>query len=346
MPDDELLGAAENGTLSDQNVLSREIGRLLADPRSDALVDNFAAQWLFLRDVEHRDPDLFLFRDYDENLRRAFVTETELFVGSVFREPRSVLDLITANYTFVNERLAQHYGIPHIRGSYFRRVELPAKGPRGGLLGQGSILRLTSYPTRTSPVLRGKFVLDNLLASPPPPPPADVPALVAPTAEEGETLTMRAAMAAHRANPQCAACHAQLDPIGFALEQFDAVGRWRDEDGGQPIETASELPDGTRIDGIAGVKAMLVDDPERFVTALTEKLLMYALGRNIQYYDLPAVRRIVRYAAARQYTFRSIVEGIVTSVPFRQRWLPPAKPPRGTTVAALETTAAPSTESQ
>jgi Protein of unknown function (DUF1592)/Protein of unknown function (DUF1588)/Protein of unknown function (DUF1587)/Protein of unknown function (DUF1595)/Protein of unknown function (DUF1585) len=337
MPDDELLTAAEHGTLDDSQVLSREIGRMLADPRSDALVDNFAAQWLFLRDVEHRDPDLFLFRDYDENLRKAFVTETELFVGSVFREPRSVLDLITANYTFVNQRLAQHYGIPHVRGSYFRRVELPADGPRGGLLGQGSILRLTSYPTRTSPVLRGKFVLDNLLASPPPPPPADVPALVAPTANEGETLTMRAAMAAHRANPQCAACHAQLDPIGFALEQFDAVGRWRDVDGGKPIETLSELPDGTRIDGIAGVKAMLVNDPERFVTALTEKLLMYALGRNIQYYDLPAVRRIVRHAAASGYTFKSIVEGITSSVPFRQRWLPPAKtkPPPGTTVAAL-----------
>jgi mono/diheme cytochrome c family protein len=345
MPDDELLAAAESGALDDSRVLSREIGRLLADPRSDALVDNFAAQWLFLRDVEHRDPDLFLFRDYDENLRRAFVTETELFVASVFREPRSVLDLITAHYTFVNERLARHYGIPHIRGSYFRRVELPPNDPRGGLLGQGSILRLTSYPTRTSPVLRGKFVLDNLLASPPPPPPANVPALVAPTADEGETLTMRAAMAKHRANPECAACHAQLDPIGFALEQFDAVGRWRDVDGGKPIETVSELPDGTRIDGIEGVKAMLVNDPERFVTALTEKLLMYALGRNIQYYDLPSVRRIVRQAAASQYTFKSIVEGIVTSVPFRERWVPQAKPAHGTTVAAVDTAAAPKTES-
>jgi mono/diheme cytochrome c family protein len=346
MPDDELLEAAESGTLEDSQVLSREIDRLLADRRSDALVDNFAAQWLFLRDVEQRDPDLFLFRDYDENLRKAFVTETELFVASVFRAPRSVLDLITANYTFVNERLARHYGIPHVRGSYFRRVELPADGPRGGLLGQGSILRLTSYPTRTSPVLRGKFVLDNLLASPPPPPPANVPALVAPTADEGETLTMRAAMARHRADPQCAACHAQLDPIGFALEQFDAVGRWRDVDGGKPIETVSELPDGTKIDGIAGVKAMLIGDPERFVTALTEKLLMYALGRNIQYYDLPAVRRIVRHAAERGYTFKSIVEGIVTSVPFRERWLPPTKASASpaTTVAALEDGSAAQTE--
>ena len=285
MPDDELLDVAAAGELTQPRVLSRQVARMLTDPRADALVENFAAQWLFLRDVAGRDPDPFLFRDYDEGLRSFFVTETELFVGSIFRSERSVLELLTANYTFLNERLAEHYGISHVRGSHFRRVELPASSARGGLLGQGSILTLTSYPTRTSPVLRGKFVLDNLLASPPPPPPPDVPALVAETVAEGQKLSMRDALAAHRADPKCASCHAQMDPIGFALEQFDAIGRWRETEGGLPIETASTLPDGTVVDGIEGVKALLLKDPERFVSALTEKLLMYGLGRNIQYYD-------------------------------------------------------------
>jgi hypothetical protein len=322
MPDDELLDVAAAGQLTQPRVLSRQVARMLADPRADALVENFAAQWLFLRDVAGRDPDPFLFRDYDEGLRSFFATETELFVGSVFRSERSVVELLTANYTFLNERLAEHYGIPHVRGSHFRRVELPASSRRGGLLGHGSILTLTSYPTRTSPVLRGKFVLDNLLASPPPPPPPDVPALVAETLAEGQKLSMRDALAAHRADPKCASCHAQMDPIGFALEQFDAIGRWRDTEGGLPIETASTLPDGTVVDGLEGVKALLLEDRERFVSALTEKLLMYALGRNIQYYDLPAVRAIVRGAEPRGYTFAALVEGIVMSVPFRQRAVP------------------------
>jgi len=233
-----------------------------------------------------------------------------------------VLELITANYTFLNERLAEHYGIPHIRGPEFRRVTLPEGSPRGGLLGQGSILALTSYPTRTSPVLRGKYVLDNLLASPPPPPPPNVPALEAPAPAEGKTRTMREAMAAHRASPECAACHAQMDPIGFALEHFDAVGRWRELDGGSPIETASRLADGTEIDGVEGVKALVLRSPERFVSAVTEKLLMYAIGRNVQYYDAPAVRAIVRAAAEKNYTFAALVEGIVESVPFRMRAAP------------------------
>jgi hypothetical protein len=297
---------------------------MLADPRADALVDNFAAQWLFLRDVDGRDPDPFLFRDYDDGLRAAFAEETELFVSSVFRSEHSVLELVTASYTFLNERLAEHYGIPHVRGSQFRRVELPPGSARGGLLGQGSILTVTSYPTRTSPVLRGKFVLDNLLASPPPPPPADVPALIAETVAEGQKLSLRDALAAHRADPQCASCHAQMDPIGFAFEQFDAVGRWRETEGGLPIETASTLPDGSVLAGLDGVKALLLADPERFVSALTERLLMYGLGRNIQYYDLPAVRSIVRGAAANDYTFAALVEGIVMSVPFRHRAVPPA----------------------
>jgi hypothetical protein len=335
MPDDELLAAAESGALADRRVLSRQVARLLADPRARALVDNFASQWLFLRDVDGRDPDPFLFRDYDEGLRAAFVEETQLFVSSVFRSSRSVLELITADYTFLNERLAQHYGVPHVLGSRFRRVELPAGSSRGGLLGHGSILTLTSYPTRTSPVLRGKFVLDNLLAAPPPPPPADVPALVAETVAEDQKLSLRDALAAHRADPKCASCHAQMDPIGFALEQFDAVGRWRESEGGLPIETASTLPDGSILDGVAGVKALLTKDPERFVSALTEKLLMYALGRNIQYYDLPAVRAVVRAAAARDYTFAALVEGIVTSVPFQQRSVPQVTPLRSAAIAEV-----------
>jgi mono/diheme cytochrome c family protein len=336
MPDDELLEIAAAGRLSEPRTLSRQVARMLKHPRASSLVDNFAAQWLFLRDVDGRDPDPFLFRDYDEGLRAAFAEETKLFVASVFRSERSVLELVTANYTFLNERLAEHYGIPHVRGSHFRRVELPPGSARGGLLGQGSILTVTSYPTRTSPVLRGKFVLDNLLASPPPPPPPDVPALVAETVAEEQKLSLRDALAAHRADPQCASCHAQMDPIGFAFEQFDAVGRWRDTEGGLPIETASTLPDGTVLAGLDGVKALLLEDPERFVSALTERLLMYGLGRNIQYYDLPAVRAIVRGAAARDYSFDALVEGVVMSVPFRYRAVPAAPETRSARVAEVQ----------
>jgi hypothetical protein len=325
IPDDELLALAIDGRLRNESVLDEQISRMLADPRAESLVSNFASQWLFLRDVESKDPDVFLFRDYDDGLRKSFIEETELFVASVFREERSVLDLITADYTFLNERLAEHYDIPYIKGSHFRRVQLPPDSPRGGLLGHGSILALTSYPTRTSPVLRGKYVLDNLLASPPPPPPPDVPSLEADTPAEGATTTLREAMAAHRENPECASCHAQMDPIGFAFEHFDAVGRWRDLDGGLEIETASVLPDGTEIDGISGVKTLLLGQPERFVSAVTEKLLMYAIGRNVQYYDAPAVRSIVRKAAAENYSFSALVRGIVKSVPFRMRAAPAAE---------------------
>jgi hypothetical protein len=344
IPDDELLELAERGELGTPQVLRKQVTRMLADPKAEALVDNFATQWLFLRDVAGRDPDLFLFRDYDEGLRESFVEETKLFVASVFFSSRSVLDLIAANYTFVDERLARHYGLPFQRGSYFRRVEFPQGSARGGLLGQGSILTLTSYPTRTSPVLRGKFVLENLLASPPPPPPPDVPALVADTAPEGQKRSLREAMAAHRASPQCASCHAQMDPIGFALEQFDAVGAWRDSEGGLPIDAVSELADGTTLDGVSGVKAMILKNPKRFVAALTEKLLMYALGRNVQYYDLPTVRSIVRAAEPGGYRFEALVQGIVTSVPFRERWLPPAADPRTTATDALGERQATATE--
>jgi len=317
VPDDELLQAAIDGKLRDGQVLAAQVRRMLADPRSESMVTNFAAQWLFLRDVAAKQPDVFLFPDFDESLRAALEHETELFVDSVLRGGKSVTDLLTANYTFVNERLAKHYGIPNVLGSYFRRIDLP--GGRSGLLGQGSILTVTSYSTRTSPVLRGKYVLDNLLATPPPPPPPDVPALATESKDSGAPLGMRDAMIQHRANPACASCHARMDPIGFALENFDAVGRWRDEDAGAPINAASELPNGTVVDGLPGVQALVLRDPEVFVSAFTEKLLMYALGRNVQYYDAPAVRAIVRAAASRNYEFGAIVEGIVRSVPFQMR---------------------------
>jgi cytochrome c553 len=319
IPDDELLAAAEAGSLREPKVLGAEVQRMLADARSESMVTNFAAQWLFLRDVATKDPDIFLFPDHDPSLRVALQRETELFVDSVLRGGGSVLELLTAKYTFVNERLAKHYGIPNVRGSYFRRVELGPDSPRNGLLGQGSILTVTSYAARTSPVLRGKYVLDNLLASPPPPPPPNVPSLATEDAADGAPLTMREAMERHRADPVCAACHAKMDPIGFALEHFDAVGRWRDEDAAGPIEPASELADGTVVDGPDGVRDLLVSRPERFVSALTEKLMMYALGRNVQYYDAPAVRAVVRSAATRNYEFSAIVEGIVASVPFQMR---------------------------
>ncbi len=319
IPDDELLDAAERGSLRDPAVLRAQVQRMLADARSESMVTNFAAQWLFLRDVAVKDPDIFLFPDHDVSLRAALQRETELFVDSVLRGGGSVLELLTAKHTFVNERLAKHYGIPHVQGSYFRRVELGLDSRRSGLLGQGSILTVTSYAARTSPVLRGKYVLDNLLASPPPPPPPDVPSLATEDAADGAPLTMREAMLRHRANPACAGCHAKMDPIGFALEHFDAVGRWRDDDAGAPIEAASELPDGTVVDGPEGVRALLTTRPELFVSALTEKLMMYALGRNVQYYDAPAVRAVVHAAADRNYEFSAIVEGVVASVPFQMR---------------------------
>jgi hypothetical protein len=319
IPDDELLAAAEDGSLRKPDVLRAQVQRMLADSRSEAMVTNFAAQWLFLRDVAVKDPDIFLFPDHDPSLRAALERETELFVDSVFRSGSSVLDLLTAKHTFLNERLAKHYGIPHVQGSYFRRVELGSESHRAGLLGQGSILTVTSYAARTSPVLRGKYVLDNLLASPPPPPPPDVPSLATEDKTDGAPLTLREAMIRHRADPVCAGCHAKMDPIGFALEHYDAVGRWRDDDAGMPIEPKSELADGRVIDGPEGVQAFLTSRPELFVSALTEKLMMYALGRNVQYYDAPAVRAVVHAAAERNYEFSAIVEGIVASVPFQMR---------------------------
>jgi hypothetical protein len=317
IPDDELLDAAAAGTLRQPQVLRRQVTRMLADPRSRSLVTNFAAQWLFLRDVETKEPDVYLFRDFDEGVRAAFVRETELFLDSILRDNRNVLELLTADYTFLNERLAKHYGIPQITGSHFRRVTLPKGSPRRGLLGQGSILSITSYSTRTSAVLRGKYVLENLLASPPPPPPPNVPSLN--TESSGKPLSMKEAMQLHRANPACAGCHAKMDPIGFALESFDALGRWRAEENGRPLEVASALPDGTVVDGVEGVRQLVLRDPALFVEAITGKLLMYALSRNIQHYDQPTIRVIARESARQNYTFASLVLGVVSSVPFQSR---------------------------
>jgi mono/diheme cytochrome c family protein len=319
IPDDELLNVAAAGKLKQSEVLEQQVKRMLADPRSESMVNNFAAQWLYLRDVDVKAPDLFVFREFDEGLRAAFEKETQLFLDSILRENRSVLELLTANYTFVNERLAKHYGIPNIRGAEFQRVTFPKDSPRGGLLGQGGILLLTSYSTRTSPVLRGKYVLENLLASPPPPPPPTVPSLKTENAKSGEPLTLRQAMVQHRADPACANCHARMDPIGFAMENFDAVGQWRDHDGANAIDVSSKLPDGTVVDGLAGVKQLLLNDPQRFVGAMTQKLLMYAIGRNVQYFDAPAVRKIVRDAAANNYKFDALVLGVVNSAPFQMR---------------------------
>jgi len=327
IPDDELLNLAIAGKLKQPDVLEKQVRRMMADARSESLVTNFAAQWLFLRDVEVKQPDLFLFRDFDEGLRRSFERETELFLDSILRENRSVKELLTANYTFLNERLAEHYGIPNIRGSRFRRVNFPEGSPRGGLLGQGSVLTLTSYSTRTSPVLRGKYVLENLLASPPPPPPPNVPSLKTEGNKSGEELSLREAMVQHRAQPACANCHARMDPIGFAMENFDAVGKWRDQDAGKPIDVSSKLADGTVVDGVAGVRNLVLRDPERFAGAVTEKLLMYAIGRNVQYFDAPAIRRIVREAAGNDYKFSDLVLGITQSVPFQTRKVKEEKNP-------------------
>lgn len=319
IPDDELLNTAIQGKLKDPVVLDQQVRRMMADPRSSALVNNFAEQWLFLRDIEAKKPDELLFPDFDETLRDAFRQETDLFLNSILRDNRSVLELLTANYTFLNERLAKHYGIPNVSGSYFRRVTLPADSPRGGLLGQGSILTITSYATRTSPVVRGKWVLENLLSAPPPPPPPNVPALKTEANETGKTLSMRDAMVQHRASPACAGCHARMDPIGFAMENFDAVGKWRERDAGVNIDASGVFPDGTRFEGAAGLKKALLAHPDEFVGTVAEKLLMYAIGRNVQYYDAPAVRSIVREAARNNDTFGSLVAAVVKSTPFQMR---------------------------
>ena len=317
IPDDELLDAAVRGELGDPAVLEAQTRRMLADPRAQALVTNFAGQWLSLRNAAAVQPDEDLFPDFGEDLRQGFRRETEMLFDAILREDRSVVELLSADYTFLNERLAVHYGIPNVRGSHFRRVTLDDPG-RGGLLGHGSILTVTSHANRTSPVVRGKWVLENILGTPPPPPPADVPALEATTA--GRTLTMREAMEQHRANPVCASCHRVMDPLGLALEPFDAIGRWRTANETRvPMDLTGVLPDGTVFDGPAGLKAALLAHPERFVTTVTEKLLTYAVGRGVEHYDAPAVRAITRAAADDGYRLTTLILGVVESPPFRMR---------------------------
>lgn len=320
IPDEELLAVAERGTLSEPAELERQVRRMLADPRSQSLTRNFAGQWLQLRNlatiVRPGEPYAVAF---DEKLRQAMITETELFFDSIVREDRGVLELLNADYTFLNARLAGHYDIPNVQGSHFRRVALPADSPRRGLLGHGSILTLTSHAIRTSPVLRGKWVLNNILGTPPPDPPPNVPALVD-SKTSAKVETMRERMAAHRTNPVCAACHTMIDPAGFALEGFDAIGRYREVDEWfNQIDTSGVLPDGTSFDGAVELRAALVEHPQRFVGTFTEKLMTYALGRGLDYYDMPAIREIVRKSAASDYGMQSVIVGIVNSYPFLHR---------------------------
>ena len=317
IPDDELLAAAEGGRLTHPAELTRQVRRMLADPRAAALVENFAGQWLYLRNLGNTHPDPPTFPDFDDNLRRALQRETELFFESIMDEDRSVLVLLTADYTFVNERLARHYGMRGIYGDRFRRVPVTDE-TRRGLLGHGSVLTVTSYATRTSPVLRGKWILENLLGAPPPPPPPDVPDLEDTGSAEG--LSIRERLTRHRANPACATCHARMDPYGFGLENFDAIGRWRGTGAdGQPIDASDVLPDGTAFDGPSELREAILKRPGTFVETFTRKLLTYAIGRGLEYYDAPAVRRIVTRAGADDYRFSSIVTGIVTSDAFRMK---------------------------
>jgi hypothetical protein len=317
IPDDELLELAESGKLSQPDALEQQVRRMLADKRARSLVTNFAQQWLYLRNLESVNPDMRLFPDFDDNLRQAMRQETELFVESVIRDDRSVLDFITADYTYLNERLAKHYRIRHIYGSHFRRVALDEGSHRGGLLRQGSVLAVTSYATRTSPVLRGQWVLKNLVGAPPPPPPANVPPLKDNTV--ASTLSVRERLEQHRANEACASCHQTIDPVGLALENFDAVGRWRESEEGRSVDASGGFVDGSEFVGVEGLEGALVNRPELFVRTLTEKLMTYALGRGVEYYDAPAVRAIVADGRSHDYRFSQLVIGIVQSTPFRMR---------------------------
>ena len=318
IPDDELLDLAARGQLRTPGAVEHQVRRMLADPRSQRFVENFAGQWLFLRNLPTVTPDPRQFPDFDEALRDAFRKETELFFGSILLENRSALDLLSAGYTFLNERLARHYGIPQIRGTAFRRVTLSDSG-RGGLLGQGSILTVTAYPHRTSPVLRGKWVLENLLGTPPPPPPPNVPPLDEPKAG-APVLSMRERMVQHRSNPACASCHSVMDPPGLSLEGFDAVGRRRTlDDAYEPIDLSGVLPDGTKYVGVAGLRQALLARSDQFVTTITEKLLTYALGRGVEYQDAPAVRAIIRRTAPDGYRLSALIVALAESTPFQMR---------------------------
>jgi hypothetical protein len=321
IPDDELLRAAERGVLHKPAELERQVRRMIADARADAFVANFAGQWLYLRNLDAVIPVQSVFPNFDDTLREGLRRETELFFASVLREDSSVLELLNADYTFVNERVARHYGLPNVKGNHFRRVQLPPNSPRRGVLGHGSLLAVTSYADRTSPVVRGHWILENLLGAEPPPPPANVPPLEATNVTDGAgaMLSLRERLEAHRANPSCASCHASMDSVGFALEGFDATGRWRTIDElGDPIDASGTLPDGSRFQGLEEFRSALLSS-EQFRLVLAEKLMVYALGRGIEHYDMPAVRAIVRDAAAEEHRFSQFILGVVSSAPFQMR---------------------------
>ena len=320
VPDEQLLNLAVTGQLRAPGVLDKQVKRMLADPRAESLTKSFASQWLWVRNLKASLPSEPIFPNFDETLRRAFQTEIEMFFSTVVREDRSAIDLIDGDFTFINERLAKHYGLSGVYGTDFRRVQLSADSPRRGLLGKGLLLLVTSRSTRTSPVVRGKWILENMLGTPPPAPPANVPPLPEQKQADGRVLTVRELMARHRANPVCASCHATIDPAGFALEQFDGIGKWRLVDAGfQPIDASGTFPDGTKFSGINDFRSLMISQKQQFVATMTDKLMMYALGRGTESYDAPAVRKVVRDAAASNYKFSSIVLGIVKSVPFQMR---------------------------
>ena len=317
IPDDELLDDAIQGSLRKPEVLEQHVKRMLKDRRSHTLLTNFASQWLHLRNLESVSPDMRLFPSFDDNLRQAMRRETELLLESTIREDRSVLDLLSSDYTYLNERLAKHYGIPHVYGSWFRRVKLDGDTPRGGLLRHGSILTVTSYNTRTSPVIRGHWVLENLMGVPPPPAPADVPALEDKTIDG--SLAVRERLIQHRSDPACSGCHSLMDPLGFSLENYDAVGRWREAEAEQPIDASGNFPGGARFKGVSGLEKALIDRPDMFVGTLVEKLLTYSLGRVVEHYDAPAVRKIVQDGRPERFRFSSLIIGITKSKPFQMR---------------------------
>lgn len=317
IPDEELLDAAIEGSLSNPNILEAQTRRMLSDPKAINLVENFATQWLHLRNLEAIVPDLRLYPDFDDNLRQAFRKETELFFESVLSEDRSIMDLLKADYTYLNERLAHHYNIPNVFGSRFRRVQLDPEHQRGGLLRQGSVLTVTSYATRTSPVIRGNWILENVLGTPPPPPPPDVPALEDNSVDQ--SLPMRERLAEHRANPACAGCHNLMDPVGFALENYDAIGQWREFENGASVDVSGGLPDGSIFEGVGPLEEGLLERPELFVRTISQKLLTFALGRGVEVYDAPAIRKIVKDAESDDYRFSSVILGVVNSVPFQMR---------------------------
>jgi len=316
VPDDELLELAVDNRLHEPGTLRKQVRRMLDDPRSDALIENFAGQWLYLRNLKTKGGAVEHFPDFDDNLRQAFRTETEMLFASIVREDRNLLDLLTADYTFVNDRLARHYGMTGIYGSHFRRVPV-TNDARRGLLGQGSILLVTSYPERSSPVQRGVWVLENIIGAPVPTPPPNVPALEEQAGTKNDPRTLREQMELHTTRPFCAGCHKIMDPIGFAMENFDAIGRWRTEEHGEPIDARARMVDGTELNGVADLRGALLTYGDRFVQTTTEKLMTYALGRGLEYYDMPAVRTIARDAAEDDYRFSGIIMGIVESDAFQ-----------------------------